>query len=107
MIEDAAESLVLNIAECTQVPSEISVHLVSHATKNIVTGEGGMVVTNNKNFADKINLYRSHGVMKEDIYIMFRHNFRLTNIQAAIGYAQFKNFDKISKKESIIKMVFR
>jgi perosamine synthetase len=103
LIEDAAESF--GSKHCGMYSGTIGdIGTFSfHATKNIVTGEGGMVVTNNKNFADKINLYRSHGVMKERYkHYVHGHNFRLTNIQAAIGYAQFKNFDKISKKRKLI-----
>jgi len=70
-----------------------------HATKNIVTGEGGMISTNNKFYAKKIILYRNHGVAKERYkHLVPGHNFRITNIQAALGIGQLKNFAKIQKR---------
>ena len=69
-----------------------------HATKNLTTGEGGMVITNNKKFAEKIKLYRSHGVLKKRYFhLLHGHNFRLTNFQAALGLAQFSRINHIIK----------
>jgi len=74
-----------------------------HATKNITTGEGGMVITNNLKIAKKLSLYRSHGIKKIRYkHYVYGHNFRLTNLQAAIGVAQFKNLDKIINKRKEI-----
>ena len=69
------------------------------ATKTITTGEGGMVITKkSKEFKDLLNLYRNHGIKnKRYMHLVPGHNFRLTNLQAAIGYTQLKNFDKILK----------
>ncbi len=69
------------------------------ATKTITTGEGGMVITKkNKEFKDLLNLYRNHGIKnKRYMHLVPGHNFRLTNLQAAIGYTQLKNFNKILK----------
>ena len=62
-----------------------------------------MIVTNNKIFANKIYMYRSHGVLKERYkHYVHGHNFRLTNLQAAIGYSQFKKLDQISYKRKLI-----
>ena len=69
------------------------------ATKTITTGEGGMVITKkSKEFKDLLNLYRNHGIKnKRYMHLVPGHNFRLTNLQAAIGYTQLKNFNKILK----------
>ncbi len=70
-----------------------------HATKNITTGEGGLVITNSKKFAERLALYRSHGVNKKRYFhLVHGHNFRLTNFQAAMGYAQLSNINTIIKK---------
>ncbi len=68
-----------------------------HATKTITTGEGGMIVTNkNKEFTERLRAFRDHGVkVTRYFHHLPGHNFRLTNIQAAIGYAQMENFSKI------------
>ena len=67
------------------------------ATKTVTTGEGGIVVTKKKNkFKNLLNLYRNHGIKtKRYMHLVPGHNFRLTNLQAAIGYTQLKNFNKI------------
>ena len=74
------------------------------ATKTITTGEGGMIVTKkNKIFTDKLKAYRNHGVKVTRYFHHFPgHNFRLTNVQAAIGYAQLQKFSKIINKRKTI-----
>ena len=74
------------------------------ATKTIATGEGGMIVTKKrKSFSTKIRSYRSHGVTRKRYYHIYPgHNFRLTNVQAAIGCAQLKKFSKIKKERNRI-----
>ena len=67
------------------------------ATKTITTGEGGMVITNNKELYDRMTLFRSHGMRRKKYYWhdLAGHNFRLTNLQAAIGVAQLEKLDLI------------
>ncbi len=66
------------------------------ATKTITTGEGGMVVTNDHELNIKMRLYRSHGMdQKRYWHEVPGHNFRLTNLQAALGCAQFEHLDEI------------
>ena len=66
------------------------------ATKTITTGEGGMVVTDDQELYTKMSLYRSHGMLRKRYYWheLAGHNFRLTNLQAAIGCAQLELIDK-------------
>ncbi|MFA5145030.1 MAG: DegT/DnrJ/EryC1/StrS family aminotransferase [Candidatus Omnitrophota bacterium] len=70
-----------------------------YANKIITTGEGGMLITNNKKLANKIRSLKSlafgnkHRFMHKDI----GYGYRMTNIQAAIGYAQFKKIEKLIK----------
>ena len=74
-----------------------------HATKNIVTGEGGMVITDSTKFAKNLALYRSHGVKRVRYkHYVHGHNFRLTNLQASIGFAQLMNLSKIINKRNQI-----
>lgn len=70
------------------------------ATKTITTGEGGMIITKkNDNFIKRLRSIKSHGVLKERYYHVYPgHNFRLTNLQAAIGCAQLNKFSKIKKE---------
>ncbi len=76
-----------------------------HPVKHITTGEGGAVTTNNKNFYQRLLIFRSHGITKEKLvtpspggwyyemqYLGF--NYRITDIQAALGISQLKRIDK-------------
>jgi len=67
------------------------------ATKTITTGEGGMVIGDRQDLFDLMVLYRSHGLKRKKHYWheLSGHNFRLTNIQAALGCAQFEKLDEI------------
>jgi len=68
-----------------------------HATKTITTGEGGMVTTDNQALADKMRLLRDHGMRKGTKYWhdCVGYNFRMTNLQAAIGCAQLERLDTV------------
>ena len=64
--------------------------------KIITTGEGGMVVTNNEKLAEKIRLLKGQGQDPHRRYwfIETGYNYRMTNIEAAIGLAQLENIDE-------------
>lgn len=77
-----------------------------HPVKIITTGEGGMVLTNNKNLYEKLVLYRSHGITRDANkmtkeadgpwyyqQIELGYNYRMTDIQAALGYSQMERLD--------------
>ena len=77
-----------------------------HAIKNMSTGDGGMVTTNNKNLYDKLCLLRLHGMSKDawkrhsavgswryDVSLP-GYKFNMTDIQAALGIQQLKKLDK-------------
>lgn len=67
------------------------------ATKTITTGEGGAVCTGNDEFQSRARLIRNHGMRPDRRYFheVVGHNFRLTNLQAALGCAQLDYFDDI------------
>jgi perosamine synthetase len=67
-----------------------------YGNKIITTGEGGMITTNDKTFNDKIRLLRDHAMSHTRRYWhdMLGYNYRLTNIQAAIGVAQMEQIDR-------------
>lgn len=68
-----------------------------HATKTITTGEGGFVVTPRKDLYDKMKLICSHGMNpgKRYWHEWIGYNFRLTNLQAALGCSQLANLEQI------------
>ena len=67
-----------------------------YATKNITTGEGGMITTNDDGLADRIRLYRNQGMRQRYQYEMAGTNYRMTDVQAAIGIPQLKKIDAIN-----------
>lgn len=70
-----------------------------YPNKNMTTGEGGMVVTNSRQIAEKIRLLRSHGQDSRYHHIMIGYNYRMTDIQAALGLAQLRKLDLIVRKK--------
>lgn len=69
-----------------------------YATKNMTTGEGGMVTTNNSQFAEKIRLLRSHGMKKRYYHDYLGYNFRMTEMEAAMGIEQLKKLEVFNSK---------
>ena len=64
-------------------------------TKNMTTGEGGIVLTGDADTADKLRLLRNHGQPRPYEHVLIGYNWRLTEMQAAIGRAQLRKLDGI------------
>jgi perosamine synthetase len=69
-----------------------------YATKNMTTGEGGMIVTDDEKTYNFLKEARSHGSKRRYFHEFLGYNFRLTDIQAAIGNVQLKRLDDFNKK---------
>ncbi|MBQ3835426.1 MAG: DegT/DnrJ/EryC1/StrS family aminotransferase [Elusimicrobia bacterium] len=69
-----------------------------YATKNMTTGEGGAVLTNNSKINDLSRKIINHGRMAHYGHDMLGYNFRLTNVCAAIGIAQCEQIEKWTKQ---------
>jgi len=123
IIEDASHALGSKYSEeqiGSSTYSDISVFSF-HPVKNITTGEGGMILTNNKEIAEKVNLYRSHGVTRdtnkmfnknEGLWyyeqLLLGFNFRMNEIQASLGISQMNSLDKfISKRNEVSQMYMK
>lgn len=78
-----------------------------HPVKTITTGEGGAVTTNNSKFAKKISELRSHGIIRKKEYWKYDikqlgYNYRLSDINAALGISQLKKIKKfIAQRKKI------
>jgi perosamine synthetase len=81
-----------------------------HPVKHITTGEGGMVLTDNSDFCQRLKVFRHHGIVKDDpsqgawhyrIHQM-GHNFRLTDFQCALGLSQMKKLDAFLERRRVI-----
>ena len=72
-----------------------------YANKLITTGEGGMVLTDNPDYAEKARRLRNLCFLPEQrfLHAELGHNFRLTNLQAAIGLGQLERMDEIIAKK--------
>jgi perosamine synthetase len=96
VVEDAAESFASRYKDRYAGGIAPLGCLSFQATKTITTGEGGMVLTNSEDLYRRMALYRSHGMLKRRYWHEVPgHNFRLTNVQAAIGCAQLEQIDRI------------
>ena len=69
-----------------------------YASKNMTTGEGGIVTTSNDEMADKMRLIRSHGEKAKYVSLMLGYNYRMTEIQAAIGCVQLRRLPTFLSK---------
>jgi perosamine synthetase len=108
IIEDAAEVLgqYLNKKKCGSF-GDISTFSF-YSNKQITTGEGGMISTNNKKLFEKFKSLRNLCFGKED---RFNHsdigwNYRMTNIQATLGISQLKRIDEIVKERHRIGNIY-
>lgn len=69
-----------------------------YPTKNMTTGEGGMVTTDDEVLAKKLRMLSNHGMEKRYHHDILGFNFRMTNIQAAIGIHQLRKLNGFNKK---------
>lgn len=108
IIEDASHAIGatyqgIPIGACTY--SDITVFSF-HPVKIITSGEGGMCLTNNQKLADKIRQYRTHGITRDEQHMTHSKegdwyyqqldlgfNYRITDIQCALGLSQMKKLD--------------
>lgn len=86
-----------------------------HPVKIVTTGEGGMAVTNNPELADRMALLRSHGITRDAAMmthesegpwyyqqIALGYNYRMTDIQAALGISQIQRLDSFVQRRRYI-----
>ncbi len=73
-----------------------------YATKNMTTAEGGFVTTNDDRLADWLRLYRNQGMRARYEFEMLGYNFRMTDLAAAIGIAQFDKLERNTARRQAI-----
>lgn len=116
VIEDAAHSLgadykgekIGTIADMTTFSF--------HPVKHITSGEGGMIVTNDEGLYQKLKLFRTHEITRDESLLMrnegdwyyeqqgLGYNYRISDIQCALGICQMKKLDRfVTKRREIAK----
>ena len=107
IIEDSACALGAKIGEMHQGAFGNPACISFHPRKSITTGEGGMVLTNDNKLAERLRSLRSHGAAVSEItrhssngfllpsFDFVGFNYRMTDIQAAMGLAQMEKFEFI------------
>ena len=98
ILEDNAHTL-----GATLTYSDISIFSF-HPVKHIATGEGGAIVTNDKDLYDKIKKLRNHGQDDKHNMTELGYNYRLSDISCTLGLSQIKKLDTfIQKRQDIAK----
>ena len=102
-ISDSAESLGA-IYKNIPIGSQADMNSFSFfGNKNITTGEGGMITTNDDDLAKELRILRNQGQTGRYNHTHLGYNYRMTEMQAAIGIIQLKNLEKrIKMKEKIV-----
>jgi UDP-4-amino-4,6-dideoxy-N-acetyl-beta-L-altrosamine transaminase len=117
IIEDASHALGATYKD-SKIGSISDMTIFSfHPVKHITTGEGGMITTNNKEYYERLILFRTHGITKERDKLLnyegpwyyemqeLGYNYRLTDFQCALGLSQLKKIDSnLAKRREIVKV---
>ena len=100
VIEDAAEALGTEF-QSKPIGSFGHVAIFSfYGNKTVTTGEGGMVITSDTELAEKMKLLRNHGTENRRYWhTVLGFNYRMTNLQAAVGVGQMENFTEILERK--------
>ncbi len=119
LIEDAAHALGAHYLDHKIGSISDATAFSFYATKNLTTGEGGMLTTNNRHLADQIRQQSLHGLSR-DAWKRYSHagswyyeikdagfKYNMSDIQAAIGLSQLKKFDTLQeKRRSLVQLYY-
>lgn len=97
LIEDACQAHAASIDE-KPVGSFGTGCFSFYATKNITTGEGGIVTTNDPEIAERVRLLRSHGQRERYYHTALGYNMRMTEIQGALGLVQLEKLEQFTRQ---------
>lgn len=108
IIEDAAEAHGAHYLGKPVGTFGIASIFSFHANKTITTGEGGCVLTDDASLMKEMQLIANHGMTKEQPYWheIIGHNFRMTNIVAAIGLGQVERWDELIEARNAVAALY-
>ncbi len=69
-----------------------------YATKNVMSGEGGMITTDDEAIAQRCRMIRNHGMQRRYYHEMLGFNFRMSDLHAAIGLAQIDRLEEFTAR---------
>jgi perosamine synthetase len=99
-LADSAESLGAEYKGAKIGPQALAHSFSFYANKNITTGEGGMVVTNDGALADTLRILRNQGQEGRYNHTWLGHNYRMTDVAAAIGIEQLRRAEWLLTEKS-------
>lgn len=108
VVEDAAQSIGAKyFGKSTGNLTDIACFSL-YATKNITSGEGGVITTNNLEFNNKARVFRNQGQDENIRYLYkeFGYNYRMTDLHAAIANEQFKRLNKVTNRRIEIAEIY-
>lgn len=99
IVEDAAQAHGASISNKMAGSFDIGTFSL-YATKNITSGEGGIITTNDSAIADYLRILRNQGMRERYNYVIPGHNYRMTDLQAAIAIPQVAKVNKIAEQRA-------
>ena len=99
IVEDAAQAIGARIGD--RAAGSFGLGCFSlYATKNVTTGEGGVVTTDDADLTDRARVLRNQGMRHRYEYVLPGHNYRMTDLQAAVGIPQLRRLQETTLARS-------
>jgi len=95
IVEDAAQALGASVGQRSVGGADVGCFSL-YATKNVTAGEGGVITTNDDALADRLRVLRNQGMRARYDHLRPGHNYRLTDLQAAVAIPQLDRIDEIN-----------
>ncbi len=100
MVEDAAQAIGAQLDG--RAAGSFGLGCFSlYATKNITTAEGGVITTNDAALADRLRVLRTQGMRARYQYEVAGHNYRMTDLHAAVGIPQLERLSELTEKRRV------